>query len=102
MSSSESDVEVGFEEEDSDLFDDEEDNSEISDGENSYGGKRIRGKGLLWSDAMCERSDSTFRSYGDIIVDAKTRNLSKRSSKGNRIHNFKCKVSGCPYLFKYC
>jgi hypothetical protein len=104
MLSSESDVEVGFDEDDLDLFDDEEENSEISDGENINSGKRIRGKGLIWSDAICERSDSplSFPSHDDIIKDAKTRNLSKRSSKGNRIHNYKCKVSGCPYLFKYC
>jgi TATA-binding protein-associated factor Taf7 len=38
MSSSESDIEVGFDEEDLDLFDKEEENSEISDGENFNSG----------------------------------------------------------------
>jgi hypothetical protein len=68
MSSSESDVEVGFDEENLDLFDEEEENSEISDGENFNSGKRIKGKGLIWSDAICERSDSplSFPTYDNI------------------------------------
>jgi hypothetical protein len=69
MSSSGSDVEVGFDEEDLDLFDEEEKNSAISDGENFNSGKRIRGKGLIWSDAICERSESplSFPTYDNII-----------------------------------
>jgi hypothetical protein len=104
MSSSESGVEVGFDEENLDLFDEEEENSEISDGENFNSGKRIKGKGLIWSDAICERSDSplSFPTYDNISKMLRQGNLSKRSSKGNRIHNYKCKVSGCPYFFKYC
>lgn len=65
MSSIESDVEVGFDEEEADFVNDEEEDSDLSDGENFRSGKIIRGKGLIWSDPVCDSSDSplSFPSY---------------------------------------
>jgi hypothetical protein len=46
MISSKSDIEVGFDEEDSELVNDEEENSDISDVENFNICRKIRGRGL--------------------------------------------------------
>jgi hypothetical protein len=54
MFSSKSDIEVGFDEEDSELVNDEE-NSDISDVENFNICRKIRGRGLTCCGGVCPR-----------------------------------------------
>jgi hypothetical protein len=65
---------------------------------------KIGGKGLNWSEPLSDSSGSiiTYINYDKIVEDAKNRNLSKKSCQGNHSHNYKCKVSECQFLFKYC
>jgi hypothetical protein len=96
------DIETGFDEDESNFDENEsdiiDDNSVNSDDEISFRQKKNRGKGLNWSEPLCDSSGSiiTYINHDKIVEDA------KKSCKGNHIYNYKCKVSECQFLFKYC
>jgi hypothetical protein len=79
MFSSKSDIEVGFDEEDSELVNDEEENSDISDVENFNICRKIRGRGLTCCGGVCPRF-STARIYSDHRV-VSCRRLKKLQEK---------------------